>query len=284
MADLVEWQPSSEHATDRDRTPQSIYNAVSARVIMTWGATMRDLKDRPHENWAFLPSRRYENSQVALFVHGFEGSHLGTWGHVPDLLAKYADDEDPFRHWDYLFVGYGTGNVTTFLDIAHVICSRWKDAASGTLNPGRQYTRLALIGHSLGTLGIRQTLCAWSVQPPGMATALHSVTLFGPPLNGSRLAKFAVWRQVADALEPNNPQLRMLRAWAKGAHDRQAWPVAKVVVGLDDKVVGYQQQDLVDWPGDEDPVTTVDLDHRALVKPPAWDQSSMVDYMRRALS
>ena len=245
---------------------------------------MRNLRDRQHEHWAFLPSEQRPNTALALFVHGFEGGYLSTWGRLPDLLREHADGHAPFVDWDYLFAGYGTGNVSTFLDVAHVICSRWKDAATGVLPLNRRYTRLALFGHSLGTLGIRQALCAWSVQPSGMATALHSVTLFGPPLNGSRLARLAVWRDVAKALEPNNPQLRMLRAWARGAHDRQPWPQARVIVGLDDAVVGYEQQDLVDWPGDEAPVTTVNLDHRGLVKPPDWDNSSIVDYVRAALA
>jgi hypothetical protein len=74
----------------------------------------------------------------------------------------------------------------------------------------------------------------------------------------------------------------MLREWSKGAHRKQRWPVAKVVVGLDDRVVG-NQADLVNWTGDEDPVTVIDLDHRALVKPKTWEGSTMVNYIRVAL-
>jgi pimeloyl-ACP methyl ester carboxylesterase len=245
---------------------------------------MRTLRDRQHEKWAFLPSEVRGNTHLALFVHGFWGGYLSTWGRLPDLLTEHADAHQPFSGWDYLFVGFDTGNVKTFLDVAHIICSRWMDAARGALPLNRTYTTLALFGHSLGTLGIRQALCAWSVQPPGMLAALRSVTLFGPPLNGSGLAKYAGWSSdVADALKENNPQLRMLRAWAKGAHQKQPWPEATVVVGLDDKVVGHEQQDLVNWPGDQDPVTTVHLDHRALVKPPDWDNSSIIDYVGRAL-
>jgi hypothetical protein len=116
-----------------------------------------------------------------------------------------------------------------------------------------------------------------------MSSALHSVTLFGSPLNGSSLAKFAVWRRISDALKPNSPQLRMLRIWSKGAHAVQAWPVARVVVGLDDRVVG-NFSDFVDWIGDETPVTTTNLDHRALVKPKTWNDSSIVSYVRAALT
>jgi pimeloyl-ACP methyl ester carboxylesterase len=244
---------------------------------------MRNLRDNQQERTAFLPSADNQNTSLAIFVHGFEGSYLGTWGNLPSLLEQHADNEQPFAQWDYLFLGYGTGSISTYLDIAELICTRWRDAATGVLNTGRNYDRVALFGHSLGTLGIRQALCAWAVQPQGMTKALHSVTLFGSPLNGSPLARLAVWRDISDALKPNSPQLRMLRVWSKGAHTVQRWPVAKVVVGLDDRVVG-NWGDFVSWIGDEDPITLTNLDHRALVKPKTWGDSSIVSYVRAALT
>src|SRR5688572_2122754 len=206
---------------------------------------MRHLRDRNKEHWAFLPNESQANTKIAIFVHGFIGSYIGTWGALPALLAEKADSGPPFAEWDYLFMGYDTSNPETYIDIARLICSKWDDAASGALPLGRKYTHLALLGHSLGTLGIRQVLCAWSLQPKGMHSALHSVTLFGTPLNGSGLAKWGSLRyKIADALKPGSPQLTMLRTWLKGAQKKEPWPEARVILGLDDKVVGYQHADL----------------------------------------
>jgi hypothetical protein len=117
-----------------------------------------------------------------------------------------------------------------------------------------------------------------------MRDAIKSVTLFGPPLNGSRLAKFAIWRDIHAALIENNPQLRMLREWTKGSFEVDPWPTAEVIVGLDDRVVGYVQRDLIDWPGDSVPITTVAMDHIGMVKPKDWTKSIAVNYLRRALT
>ena len=183
---------------------------------------MRALIDRSDEKWAMLPNSNQQNTNLAIFVHGFIGEYLGTWGALPDLLKDNADSFPPFDEWDFLFVGYDTKDPLTFLDIARLICTHWEQAAAGALPLGRRYDKVALLGHSLGTLGIRQALCAWAIQPQGMRTALHSVTLFGTPLNGSPLAKFATWRyKIAEALKPGSAQLKMLRTWLKGAFKKE---------------------------------------------------------------
>ena len=245
---------------------------------------MRELRDRNDEQWALLPREDQANTKIAIFVHGFIGAYLGTWGALPELLAANADAGTPFDTWDYLFIGYDTANTETYLDIASLIYTKWDEASSGMLPLGRRYTSLALFGHSLGTLGIRQLLCAWSLHRNELLEAIHSVTLFGTPLNGSGRAKWATWRyKIAQALEPGNAQLVMLRTWLKSARKKALWPEARVVLGLDDKVVGHRNKDLVDWPGDQEPVTLTNFDHRQLVKPATWDESSVVSYVRRAL-
>lgn len=244
---------------------------------------MRIIRPRP-DDLALLASDKFANVRLAVFVHGFKGSHLGTWGRLPELLAVNADRDATLRDWDFLFVGYDTARVSSFLDIAHIICTRVGHGMQGQLPMGRRYSRVALIGHSLGTLGIRQVLCAWSEQPAGLQAALHAVLLFGTPLNGSGLANKVSWLYpIASALEKGSPQLRMLRAWMKSANAHRPLPQARVILGLDDQVVGYQDQDMVDWPGDIRPVDTIGLDHGKLVKPDDWSQADIVDYLRSAL-
>jgi hypothetical protein len=219
---------------------------------------------------------------LAIFVHGFRGGYLTTWGRLAEMLRLYADEDARFSSWDYLFIGYDSRRIHTYLDISTHILRHWGLAANGQRPFASKYDRLALFGHSLGTLGIRQMLCAWSLHQGDLLPQIHSITLFGTPLNGSPLAKYALGYRIKHALKPANPQLRMLKAWIDGAHPVRPWPKVWVVLGQDDRVVGHQHAELVQWPGDA-PAQVTTLDHGDLVKPTAWAGSAIVDFVSRGL-
>jgi hypothetical protein len=246
-----------------------------------------ELLDRQDEYWALLrkPDAAAGRS-LAVFVHGFLGDHLTTWGRLPRMLADHAQSDPVLAAWDFLFMGYATRKVSSYLDIARLIATQWEKAASGKPPFGRAYARLALFGHSLGTLGIRQLLCASVLQPREMLKALHSVTLFGTPLNGSVLALVGgrlAGGVIAEALKPGNAQLRMLRAWSESVHPIFQWRSVRVVLGTDDEVVGSKYADLIDFAGDARPAGLVNFDHGELVKPRRWSGSAIRDEIVGAL-
>jgi pimeloyl-ACP methyl ester carboxylesterase len=245
---------------------------------------MREFLNRNKECWAVIRSSGTPpNTRLAVFVHGFRGEYLGTWGKIPELLQAHADDDPDLAPWDYLFLGYSTRDVTTYLDISGLLTTAWRRAASGDAPHRGQYTKVALIGHSLGTLGIRQALCASGAHGGSLLDALHTVTLFGTPLNGSPWAGLASLRySIGDALKPENPQLRMLKVWSEGSYAQRPWPKVRVVLGQGDWVVGQQFNELIEWPGDLQPYQTV-LDHSDLVKPDCWTNCSVMDYLRSGL-
>jgi pimeloyl-ACP methyl ester carboxylesterase len=242
-----------------------------------------ELCNRSKERWAFIRRTDQLNSQLAIFVHGFIGDYLKTWGYLPDLLKKNAGQDVDFWKWDFLFLGYSTKEIESYLDIAMLIFTEWRKAADGESPYDHPYHKVALFGHSLGTLGIRQALCARFKRSPKLWKAVHSVTLFGPPLNGSRLALFAPFYKIADALKPANPQLRMLKVWAEGAFASDPWPDVRVVLGQGDWVVGQNFNELVQWPGDMQPPDQTVLDHGDLSKPDAWTNCAVTSYVRNAL-
>lgn len=242
---------------------------------------MREFENLASEQWAFL-QRTSPNVKLAIFIHGFYGNYLHTWGKIPELLRTHADTDGVCTEWDFLFIGYNTDTVETYLDIAGVLATQWQKARHG-LAPFRQaYEQVALFGHSLGTLGIRQLLCARDAQPDGHLDDLKAVVLFGTPLNGSGLAILAPWNKVGQSLRPGNPQLRMLKSWSTGVHAQLNWPLVRVVLGLEDKVVGARMAELIEWPGDISPADFTNFDHRALVKPVGW-RSSVINYIQNAL-
>lgn len=244
--------------------------------------------DRQEEQWALLRQARGEGGRsLAIFVHGFRGDHLTTWGRLPEMLREHAQADPVLARWDFLFLGYPTRRVAGYLDIARLIATQWEKAASGRPPFAAAYARLALLGHSLGTLGIRQLLCAAVMHPPQMLQVLHSVTLFGTPLNGSPLALFGgtlIGGDIAEALKPGNPQLRMLRTWSESMHPYLQWRGVRVVLGTDDQVVGNEYADLIDFAGDAKPAGLLNFDHGDLVKPRHWAKSTIRDEIVGALT
>lgn len=246
---------------------------------------MLQLDHRPREHWAYLSNPQRQNTQLAVFVHGFIGNYLTTWGRLPLLLEQKAEAEPPFDTWDYLFLGYATKTIESYLDVAALLRTSIENALVGQSGFKRRYTSLALFGHSLGTLGIRQLLCAWDLHRPDFLAQIHSITFFGTPLNGSPLAYLRPvlrWWPILEGLKPNSPQLRMLSTWTKGAHPHKAWPPVKVIVGLDDGVVG-RITEFVDWAGDKVPYKVTNFDHADMKKPDAWTSSTVIDEIRQAL-
>lgn len=238
---------------------------------------MREFNDRQDEYFQLICRSDRVVDKLAIFVHGFRGNYLSTWGVLPTLLRTEADTQPVFDSWDYLFLGYETRAIATYLDIAHLIWTHWRQAEVGTAPYAHPYKKVALIGHSLGTLGIRQALCAHVKQPPGMLKALHGVTYFGSPINGSRWARYAIFWKIGSALQPSSPQLRMLKAWTEDTSGHAPWPKVQIVAGTDDNVAGYALAEYVGWAGD-DQLSTSNTNHGGLVKPKRWN-TRMIDYL-----
>src|SRR5437016_3647747 len=104
---------------------------------------MLDVLNRVKEQWALYRRPGGGNANLAMFIHGFRGSYLTTWGGLAQMLKEHAEAHQVLGEWDYLFLGYDTWNVETYLDIARIMCSEWDRAKSGAEPYGHPYTRLA---------------------------------------------------------------------------------------------------------------------------------------------
>lgn len=243
----------------------------------------RNVISRTERRLLILERNDRANDKLAIFVHGYQIADIGlfgkpetgAWGNLKDLLHAHADDEQPFSEWDYGFVGYQTSSIGTYLDIADIIATVWAEASQGEKPFSHEYRRLALFGHSLGTLGIRQLLCARSVHPPRLLDALQSVTLFAGPANGSWLAYIAQTK-VAAALVPGNPQLKMLQTWTESVHDLAPWPKVRNLGGLIDPVVNSELWDRIKWVGDVSRTKRTNQGHISINKLWSWESGSTV--------
>lgn len=89
----------------------------------------RKFFDRQKERWAYVRRTDRANDGLVIFVHGFRGSYLSTWGELANFLTQHADSDRVLQNWDYLFVGYETYSIDTYLEIARIVASQWKKAS-----------------------------------------------------------------------------------------------------------------------------------------------------------
>jgi pimeloyl-ACP methyl ester carboxylesterase len=219
---------------------------------------------------------------LAIFVHGFFGGYLSTWGALPDLLFQNADASQPFSDWDYLFLGYKTPSIETYLDIAGLLSTQISRAIAAEAPYIGTYSQFSLLGHSLGTLGIRQFLCAWSLREPALADKVRSVTLFGTPSSGSPWAPVvSPALKAARGLTESSAELRMLREWTSGARKAAKWPAPRIVLGLADRVVSSKAD--LRFAGDNPQIESSNFGHFALVKPNSWGESGVIDLISATL-
>src|SRR5882724_5437065 len=109
-----------------------------------------ELLDRQEEDWALLRKESGGTGRsIAIFVHGFLGDHLTTWGRLPEMLLEHAQADTALAGWDFLFLGYPTRKVTTYLDITRLIATQLERALNCRLPFDIPYSRLAFFG--LGT-------------------------------------------------------------------------------------------------------------------------------------
>jgi hypothetical protein len=75
----------------------------------------------------------------------------------------------------------------------------------------------------------------------------------------------------------------MLRSWNESVHPLLHWKGVRVILGMDDQVVGSKYADLMDFAGDSKPSSLLNFDHKDLVKPKAWASSTIRDEIVGAL-
>ncbi len=164
-----------------------------------------DLIEDPAGKKGLLKNKYKNNKNLVVFVHGFTGNYLSTWGNFPELLAG-----DPrLLHFDFLFWGYAsnfiipkedfiTDNIrqlfTQFLS-KHRTNQHIEVLAQGLQTELKyldEYENITLIGHSLGGLVIRsyviQNLKENRAENIERTNKINQIILFGTPNEGLKIA------------------------------------------------------------------------------------------------
>ena len=160
--------------------------------------------------------RKTQTMNAIVFVHGFSGDPMGTWGKFPDYLM-----ENPtLSGWDVYSLGYTsrlapdfkglwTGNPSIDT-IANYIYTR---AYRGEFE---RYKALVFIAHSMGGLAVQRALLDYHE----LLDRTTHVFLFGTPSAGLRKAGWFKWfkRQVDDLADDGAFVPKLRQDWEK------SWP------------------------------------------------------------
>lgn len=167
---------------------------------------------RPNKNYtlvtdsiqkkALLKNKNFDNKNLAVFVHGFNGDYLSTWGNFPQLLMS-----DPkLSSYDFMFWGYSSNLLTSKEKFIHEnikqlfiqFLSKHKTnqhievVAQGLqteLKYLEEYDNISLIGHSMGGLVIRSYIIQnLKENKKENLEKIKQIILFGTPNEGLGIA------------------------------------------------------------------------------------------------
>lgn len=174
------------------------------------------------------------NKAAIVFVHGFGGDAITTWGQFPALLAA----EPALSSWDIYSVGYST---SLSFDIAGVWSADPAIITAGGLltthtsvPPLDGYDALAFLAHSMGGLLVQRGL----LSEPSLRRRLSHLMLFGTPSAGLKKASpFAFWKRQTRDMAHGSAFITALRQeWAATITDTPPFRFVTVAGERDDFV------------------------------------------------
>jgi pimeloyl-ACP methyl ester carboxylesterase len=168
------------------------YSNLPEGALVSDATTMRwlGLKDRewfceePHYKGSMLHLRHrvFQAKDVIVFVHGFIGDYINTWGKPSVLL----DDPRFNRNYDFVFYGFKTalyGDVPAFDDEATKL-----DRVLSRLE--ENYRTVTLVTHSKGgLLAMRTLLNRMKEFPARQPYKIHRIVMFTPLTENVSLAQ-----------------------------------------------------------------------------------------------
>lgn len=182
---------------------------------------------------AVTPDRGGE--AAVMFVHGFGGGVMATWGAFPALVA------DALTGWDVYDLGYDTSLAPDLrgvwaADPGLAVLATYLATRLGVA-PLDRYASVVLVAHSMGGLVVQRAL----VDDPDLDRRVSHVFLFGTPSGGLRKAGglAALWKRSIGDMRAGGNFIGDLRArWDQRYSDPTTRPFGLfVVAGTRDEFV-----------------------------------------------
>jgi len=140
--------------------------------------------------------RRVNNQKACVvFLHGFTGSNVETWGRFPEFLIKLPE----LTGWDVVSLGYSSSLIPDLVGIwsADAPIDKLATLFRTTVSFGlEKYQTLAVLAHSMGGLVVRRAF----VEDSNFTQKISHLFLFGTPSNGLKKTSLVTFlkRQLRD--------------------------------------------------------------------------------------
>lgn len=128
------------------------------------------------------------NKKLMVFVHGFYGDCMSTWGDLPRLLLQ---DED-LSKVDFCFLGYKS-TVADVPTLGRYLSHVFRKAADGQEPFPIKYQKFIVVAHSLGGAGVRASLVRLHEECPRVFLRIIACVFGAPAIFGSNLTN-GKWR------------------------------------------------------------------------------------------
>lgn len=210
--------------------------------------------------------------KAIIFVHGLGGSEK-TWGLFDELL-----ESDQSIDWDTFHFVYPTPplgfRVVAFFQSNYQPIEVLAQALKNQIDIRFQdYDEIALVGHSLGGLVIRQYLMNERIAQ--RTTKITKIVLYATPNTGADLARIGKTLSFGEnghtrQLCKNSDFLNILnRNWASSGIESTV--DITVIVGGDDRVVPRESVEANFRTQDREPLVILEAGHRDITKPKSVD-------------
>ena len=219
------------------------------------------------------------NATAIVFVHGFIGNYLETWGRFPELVLEDSE----LNHCDIMCWGYPSDFVKPFFHLPFIgrrlpTIPEIANALRTELMGDTDYVDLVLVAHSMGGLVVQKLLVeagAPAAPNQSLLARIRCVLFYATPADGVQVNKVARFHPQLNELAASQEFVETLRSdWkARVTTDpkdpTRAYIPCTVVAGLEDNVVPFASVKSV-----FDQAETAPGSHTSLVKPDSRDDTS----------
>jgi pimeloyl-ACP methyl ester carboxylesterase len=228
------------------------------------------------------PIDKKGSDTLVVFVHGFTGEGVGTWGKFQEFLENDTDlAHCRFRFWDY-----PTELASSNLNPVHLLKKLfWEDDPNiKTVSQGLRtmlmieaegFEKIVLFAHSMGGLVVQRfILDEIQSNRPALLDRITEVGFFGTPSGGLEKAEFGKWlkNQIADMSVFSAFLVELRNDWARLIDERRFEPGfplkfrLTLSAGMKDTFVP-QSSSLGPFPFDEKEI--IPGNHTTMLKPEA---------------
>lgn len=226
-------------------------------------------------------------TNLAIFVHGFNGKATGTWDEFPDLIRTNND----FANSDVVFYGYDSlkgqanNNAVKFYNLLTSVSENSPNKLGykrDNLADDFRYQRILIVAHSLGAVIVRRALLNAKIENKVWLPTCRMV-LFAPAHRGARVQNLIIESlpavgkilaglgllkiPVLDDLRPTSQTILNLIADSQGYLNQNTgqFTIAHQVVWANNEIVVHNDQFC------SDPVATLidNKSHTSVCKPKA---------------